>query len=105
LRIALQFELITRRPASRSSLFQLNLYYSYCYFRAPDQNSYITIRLSDLYFLKESINLAIWMKFGNQIQNDMSIMMIRSKSKPKIEFQYGGCLFSKTRSSNISAVD
>ena len=48
---------------------------------------------------------SIWMKFGNSMQYDMSITIIRPKWKPEIKFQYGGRLFSKTRSSNISAVD
>ena len=42
-------------------------------------------------------------KFSRQIQNDM--LMHWSKSKPEIEFQYGGLTFSKTGSSFISAVD
>jgi len=44
-------------------------------------------------------------KFGRQMQNDMRMTIHRSKSKPKIEFQYGGRPFSKTGSSFISAVD
>ena len=39
------------------------------------------------------------------MQNDMPITITASKSTPEIEFQYGGCLFSETGSSNISAVD
>jgi len=44
------------------------------------------------------VNLAvdgvIRMKFGRPTQNDMSMMMERSESKPEIEFQHGGHLFS-----------
>ena len=39
------------------------------------------------------------------MQNSMPMTMCRSKSKPEIEFQYGGLPFSKTGSSYISAVD
>jgi len=42
-------------------------------------------------------------KFG--MQNGMPMTIHRSKSKPKIRFQYGGRPFSKTGSSFISAVD
>jgi len=44
-------------------------------------------------------------KFGKQMQNDMPMTIRTSKSKPKIEFRYGGHLFSETGSSFISAVD
>jgi len=32
----------------------------------------------------------IWIKFRRLVQNDMSTAVIWSKSKPEIEFQYGG---------------
>ena len=44
-------------------------------------------------------------KFGMPMQNDMPMTMHSSKSKPAIEFQYGGRPFSEHRSSYISAVD
>jgi len=31
----------------------------------------------------------IWIKFRRLVQNDMSTEVIRSKSKPEVEFQYG----------------
>jgi len=34
----------------------------------------------------------IWIKFHRLVQNDMSTAVIWSKSKPDIEFQYGGRL-------------
>ena len=34
----------------------------------------------------------IWIKFRRVVQNDMSTAVIWSKSKPDIEFQYGGRL-------------
>jgi len=34
----------------------------------------------------------IWIKFRRLVQNDMSTAVIRSKSKPDLEFQYGGRL-------------
>ena len=45
------------------------------------------------------------MKFGRQMQNGMPMTIHRSKSKPEIEFQYGGRPFSETGSSYISAMD
>jgi len=44
-------------------------------------------------------------KFGKQMQNDMPMTIHTSKSKPKIKFQHGGCPFSKTGSSFISALN
>jgi len=44
-------------------------------------------------------------KFGRQMQNNMSMTMHRSKSKPEKEFPYGGRPFSKTGSSFISPVN
>jgi len=43
-------------------------------------------------------------KFGKQMQNDMPMTIHTSKSKPEIEFQYGGHPFSETGSSFISAL-
>jgi len=34
----------------------------------------------------------IWIKFRRLVQNDMSTAVMWSKSKPEIEFQYGGRL-------------
>jgi len=34
----------------------------------------------------------IWIKFRRLVQNDMSTAMMWSKSKPDVEFQYGGRL-------------
>jgi len=34
----------------------------------------------------------IWIKFHRMVQNDMSTAVIWSKSKPDVEFQYGGRL-------------
>jgi len=34
----------------------------------------------------------IWIKFRRLVKNDMSTAVIWSKSKPKVEFQYGGRL-------------
>jgi len=41
------------------------------------------------------------MKFGRPMQKVMLMTKIRPKSKPEIEFQYGGRLFSETGSSFI----
>jgi len=45
------------------------------------------------------------MKFGVPMENHMPTTVKRSKSKPEVQFQYGGRLFSETGSSNISTVD
>ena len=34
----------------------------------------------------------IWIKFLILVQNDMSTSVMWSKTKPDVEFQYGGCL-------------
>jgi len=47
----------------------------------------------------------IWMKFGRRMQNKTPITAKWSRSKPEVEFQYGGRLFLKTGSSYISAVN
>ena len=40
------------------------------------------------------------------MQNDMPMMIMQTwKSKPEVEFQHGGRLFSETGGSDISAVD
>ena len=44
-------------------------------------------------------------KFGRQMQNDMPMIIHGLKSKPEIEFQYGGRPFTITGSSYISAMD
>jgi len=44
-------------------------------------------------------------KFGRQMQYGMPMTINTSKSKRDIQFQYGGCPFSKTGSSFISAVN
>jgi len=44
------------------------------------------------------------MKFGTLMENHMLMTVKRSKSKPEVEFQYGGCLLSETGSNNILVV-
>jgi len=39
-------------------------------------------------------------KNGSRMQNDMPIMIIRSKSYPEFEFQYSGCLFTNVELHN-----
>jgi len=46
---------------------------------------------------------SIWTKFGSRMQNNVQISGKWSKSKPKVNFQYGGRLFFKNGSSYISA--
>jgi len=43
-----------------------------------------------IYFLP--IGSPIWIKFRRLVQNDMSTVVTWSKSKPEVEFQYGGRL-------------
>jgi len=47
----------------------------------------------------------IWTKFGSRMRNDTPITEKWSRSKPEVEFQYGGLLFFKTGSSYISAAN
>ena len=52
-----------------------------------------------------AVGSAIWMKFGRLVQNNMPTVVIRSKSKPGVELQYGERLFFQTGNSHISAAD
>jgi len=47
----------------------------------------------------------MWPKFGRLVQNDMPAAVIWSKSKPEVEFQYGGHFFFQTGNSYISLVN
>ena len=44
----------------------------------------------------------IWTKFGSLMQNNMQITANWWRSKPKVEFQYGGRLYFETGNSCIS---
>jgi len=44
-------------------------------------------------------------EIGSLIQNDMRIMAKWSRSKPEVEFQYGGRLYFETWGSYISAAN
>jgi len=46
-----------------------------------------------------AIGAPIWMKSCSLMQNNMQITAKWSRSKPEVEFQYGGRLFFKTGSS------
>jgi len=50
-------------------------------------------------------DVPIWRKFGSRMQNDTPITAKWSRSKPEVEFQYGGRLYLKTGSSYISAAN
>jgi len=39
----------------------------------------------------------VWMKFGKLVQNTMPTAVMWLKSKPELEFQYGGRLFFPNR--------
>ena len=52
-----------------------------------------------------SVHHPICIKFGRPVQNHMPMAVKRSKSKPEVEFQDGGRLFSENGSSNLSATD
>jgi len=47
----------------------------------------------------------IWMKFGILMQYNMTFMVQWSRSKPEVEFEYGGRVFFPTGSSYISLVN
>jgi len=49
------------------------------------------------------VGAPIWTKIGSLIQNNMQITANWSRSKPEVEFQYGGRLYFETGSSYISA--
>ena len=53
------------------------------------------------------VKLKSFWGFESKLQNDMPMLTQTQtwKSKPEVEFQHGGCLFSETGCSNISAVD
>ena len=50
-------------------------------------------------------DVPIWTKFGSRMQNDTLITVKWSRSKPEVEFQYGGRLYFETGSSYISAAN
>jgi len=52
-----------------------------------------------------AVGASIWTKFGSLMQNNGQISIKWSKSKPKVDFQYGGRLFFKIGSSYISAIN
>jgi len=54
---------------------------------------------------KPTVDHPITTKFGVQMLNDMPMTTHTSKSKPEVEFPYGGRTFSETGSNYISAVD
>jgi len=47
----------------------------------------------------------IWTKLGSLMQNNMQITANWSRSKPEVDFQYGGRLFFTNGSSYISAAN
>ena len=49
--------------------------------------------------------VGVWTKFGSLMQYNGQISGEWSKSKPKVDFQYGGLLFFKNGSSYISAIN
>jgi len=51
------------------------------------------------------VGAQILTKFGSLIQNNMQITANWSKSKPEVEFQYGGRLCLETGSSYISVAN
>jgi len=52
-----------------------------------------------------TVHASIWTKFGSLMQKNGQISGKWSKSKLKVDFQYGGLLFFKNGSSYISAVN
>ena len=56
-------------------------------------------------YFHSTVGSPIWTKFGSLMQNNMQITANWSKSKPEVEFQYGGRLYFETGSSYISAAN
>ena len=52
-----------------------------------------------------TVGAPIWTKVGSLIQNNMQITVNWSRSKPEVEFQYGGRLYFETGSTYISAAN
>jgi len=50
-----------------------------------------------------TVGTPIWAKFGSLMQNNMQITAKWSRSKPEVEFEYGGRLYFETGSTYISA--
>jgi len=50
-------------------------------------------------------DVPIWTKFGSRMRNDTPITEKWLRSKPEVEFQYGGHLYFETGSSYISATN
>jgi len=50
-------------------------------------------------------DVPIWTKFGSRMRNDTPITEKWTRSKPEVEFQYGGRLYFETGSSYISAAN
>jgi len=51
------------------------------------------------------VGVAIWTKFGSLMQNNMQITANWSRSKPEVEFQYGGRLYFESGNSYILAAN
>jgi len=52
-----------------------------------------------------AVGASIWTKFSSRKQNNGQISGKLSKSKAKVDFQYGGLLVFKNGSSYISAIN
>jgi len=48
--------------------------------------------MAEIRHLENRHDVPIWIKFQRLVQNDMSTAVMWSKSKPDVEFQYGGRL-------------
>jgi len=51
------------------------------------------------------VGASIWTKFGSLMENNVQISGKWSKSKPKVDIQYGGRLFFENGSSYIAAIN
>ena len=49
-----------------------------------------------------AVGAPIWTKFSSLMQNNMQITVNWSRSKPEVEFQYGGRLYFETGSRDIT---
>ena len=106
--IAVSPELLIRRISDLRTEFRLWKGHHYskvqttCFYNMADGR-----HLKNRYRHISAVCGSIWIKFGSLMQNNMQITAKWSRSKPEVEFQYGGRLFFQTgsRYTCISAVN
>ena len=79
---------LRRLTASRTSAFQRTCYWTP---KIQDGGRSAILKIDMASFFSAEGG-PIWIKFCRLVQNDMSTAVIWSRSKPDVEFQYGGRL-------------